>query len=97
MRETFLGTNTNSNALKIYLDSEHSAQSLVDISTQNVVGKLDSQTQQTINFYWVWEENPAQDQVIAENYNGFTISSTVYGEQTQIADGENINYMIKNK
>lgn len=93
--ERFLGTSTATNALKIYLDSGYTEP--INLDLQNVVGKLESQSSKTITFYWKWVEDANVDQVIAENYEGFTISANVVGEQTQITSGENLEFSLINK
>lgn len=97
LNEKFLETAIETNALKIYSDNSFSAESLIDISSKNVVGKLESQSSKNLTFYWKWVEDASVDQVIAENYKGFTILAKVVGEQTQIASGEDLNFSLKNK
>ena len=97
LSEKFLNTNTSTNALKIYSDSSFSEDSLIDINSKNVVGKLENQSSETLTFYWKWVEDPSVDQVIAENYSGFSIFANVVGEQTQIISGESLNFSLKNK
>ena len=70
---------------------------MVDIKNNNLQGKLNSGETKVITLYWKWVPNEAVDQKIAENYEGFTISATVTGEQTIISENENVEMLIINK
>ena len=95
LEEFLLNTNIRTDSLQIYLDNSYSKN--INIQREDVVGKIEKNSEKTIVFYWKWVENIDQDQVIAENYNGFMISAKVVNEQTQIELDEDIDYKIKNK
>lgn len=95
-KETFLNTDIETDTLKIYLDDSYSDSKLLDIKNKNLSLKLDGETNKEITLFWKWVET-SKDELIAENYDGFKISSTVVGEQTQISDDEDINVKIVDK
>ena len=96
LNEFFLNTDVETQVLKIYLDNTYSDNQLFDIKTKNISLKLNSESQKEITFYWKWIAT-SKDQVIAENYDGFTISAKVVGEQTLIADNEDIDVKLIDK
>lgn len=95
LEEKFLNTQILTDALKIYTDDTY--QTMIDIQNNNLQGKLNSGETKVITFYWKWVSNEEIDKIIAENYDGFTISATVSEEQTTISEGENIEMTIQNK
>lgn len=97
LRETFLNTNDETGALKMYTDNSFASDKMIDINSKILAVKLDSETTKIIKIYWKWVENESVDQLIAENYNGFTISATVVGEQIELNGNENMELRVENK
>lgn len=97
LRETFLNTNDETNTLKIYLDNSYASEKMIDITSKNLAIKLNAESSKTIKLYWKWVENESVDQTIAEYYDGFTISATVVGEQTEIGENENMELRVVDK
>lgn len=98
-KETFLNTNDETDALKLYIDNSFTSEKMIDISQKNLAVKLKSESSKIIKIYWKWVENSDEevDQTIAENYEGFTISATVVGEQIELSDGDNMEVRVENK
>lgn len=95
LEEKFMNTEISTDVLKVYTDDTY--QTMIDIENNNLQGKLNGGETKVITFYWKWVSNEARDQIIAENYDGFTISATVTNEQTTISKDENIEMTIQNK
>ena len=97
LKENFYRSSIETDTLKIYSDNTYSDDSYIDITTKDIVGKIESNSNKEITFYWKWVDDDTQDKTIAENYSGFTISANVIGEQTEIALGEDIDCKIVTK
>lgn len=98
LAEKYMNTQIETDTIKIYTDESH--ETIIDLVNNNLQGKLQSEETKTIKLYWKWVPNQEKekDQLIAENYEGFTISATVTGEQTIISENENTEMtIIKNK
>lgn len=95
LSEKFINTQIETDTIKIYTDSEY--QTMIDLQNNVLTGKLQSSETKVITLYWKWVANEEKDQIIAENYDGFTISATVTGEQTTIVENENVEMTIENK
>lgn len=97
LSEKYIGTQFKSDAIKIYTDDTY--QTLIDLENNVLKGKLADKETRVITLYWKWVPNADAevDQKIVENYDGFTISATVTGEQTTISENENIGMTIENK
>lgn len=93
LSEKFINTQIDTDAIKIYTDSEY--KTMIDLKNNVLTGKLQSGETKVITLYWKWVANEEKDQIIAENYDGFTISAKVIGEQTIIVEGENVEMTIK--
>ena len=97
LKETFINTNVETSTLKVYLDNSYSDEKMIDIEKKNISLKMDSESSKKVTLYWKWVADEDVDQIIAENYNGFTISSTVYAEQTEITESDNMEIVIVDK
>lgn len=97
LEEKFMNTQEKSNAIKIYTDPNY--ENMVDLENEILQGKLPSNQTKNVILYWKWvpNEDKEKDQLIAENYDGFTITATVTGEQTTISENENTEMTIKSK
>lgn len=95
LSEKFMDTQIETDTIKIYTDESY--ETMIDLTNNTLQGKLQSSETKVITLYWKWVPNEEKDQLIAENYDGFTISATVTGEQTTISENENIEMTIKNK
>jgi len=95
LSEKFMDTQIETDTIKIYTDESY--ETMVDLTNNTLQGKLQSSETKVITLYWKWVPNEEKDQLIAENYDGFTISATVTGEQTTISENENTEMTIKNK
>ena len=95
LSEKFMDTQIETDNIKIYTDESH--ETMIDLKNNTLQGKLKSSETKVITLYWKWVSNEEKDQLIAENYDGFTISATVTGEQTTISENENTEVTIKSK
>lgn len=95
LSEKFMNTQIETDTLRIYTDNTY--QTMINIENNTLQGKLQSNETKIITLYWKWVPNEQRDQIIAENYDGFTISATVTGEQTTISEKENTEMTIQNK
>ena len=95
LAEKFMGTQIETDTIKIYTDESY--ETMIDLKNNSLQGKLESSETKIITLYWKWVANEEKDQLIAENYDGFTISATVTGEQTIISESESTEMIIKNK
>lgn len=95
LSEKFMDTQIETDTIKIYTDESY--ETMIDLTNNTLQGKLQSSETKVITLYWKWVPNEEKDQLIAENYDGFTISATVTGEQTIISENENTEMTIKNK
>ena len=95
LSEKFMDTQIETDTIKIYTDESY--ETMIDLTNNTLQGKLQSSETKVITLYWKWVPNEEKDQLIAENYDGFTISATVTGEQTTISENEQTEMTIKSK
>lgn len=95
LNEKFMNTQIETDTIKIYTDDTY--QTMIDMKNNVLKGKLNESETKVITLYWKWVPNAEVDQIIAENYDGFTITANVTGEQTTISENENIEMKIENK
>ena len=95
LNEKFMNTQIETDTIKIYTDDTY--QTMMDMKNDVLKGKLKESETKVITLYWKWVPNADLDQLIAENYDGFTITANVTGEQTTIAESENVEMKIENK
>ena len=95
LAEKFMNTQIETDTIKIYTDDTY--QTMIDIKNNVLKGKLNESETKVITLYWKWVPNAEVDQIIAENYEGFTITANVTGEQTTISENENVEMKIENK
>ena len=95
LNEKFMNTQIETDTIKIYTDDTY--ETMIDMKNNVLKGKLNESETKVITLYWKWVPNEEKDQLIAENYDGFTISATVTGEQTTISESENVEMKIENK
>lgn len=95
LAEKFMNTQIETDTIKIYTDDTY--ETMIDMKNNVLKGKLNESETKVITLYWKWVPNAEVDQIIAENYDGFTITANVTGEQTTIAENENIEMKIENK
>jgi hypothetical protein len=95
LAEHFMNTQIETDAIKIYTDDTY--KTIIDMKNNVLKGKLNDSETKVITLYWKWVTNVEDDQLIAENYDGFTITANVTGEQTIISENENIEMKIENK
>lgn len=95
LNEKFMNTQIETDTIKIYTDDTY--QTMIDRKNNVLKGKLNESETKVITLYWKWVPNAEFDQKIAENYDGFTITANVTGEQTTIAESENVEMKIENK
>ena len=95
LAEKFMNTQIETDTIKIYTDDTY--QTMIDMKNNVLKGKLNESETKVITLYWKWVPNAEVDQIIAENYDGFTITANVTGEQTTISENENIEMKIENK
>lgn len=95
LAEKFMNTQIETDAIKIYTDDTY--QTMIDMKNNVLKGKLNESETKVITLYWKWVPNAEVDQIIAENYDGFTITANVTGEQTTISENENVEMKIVNK
>ena len=95
LNEKFMNTQIETDTIKIYTDDTY--QTMIDMKNNVLKGKLNESETKVITLYWKWVPNAEFDQTIAENYDGFTITANVTGEQTTISENENVEMKIENK
>ena len=95
LNEKFMNTQIETDTIKIYTDDTY--QTMIDMKNNVLKGKLNESETKVITLYWKWVPNAEFDQTIAENYDGFTITANVTGEQTTISESENVEMKIENK
>ena len=95
LNEKFMNTQIETDTIKIYTDDTY--QTMIDMKNNVLKGKLNESETKVITLYWKWVPNADVDQLIAENYDGFTITANVTGEQTTISENENVEMKIENK
>lgn len=95
LAEKFMNTQIETDTIKIYTDDTY--ETMIDMKNNVLKGKLNESETKVITLYWKWVPNAEVDQIIAENYEGFTITANVTGEQTTISENENIGMKIENK
>lgn len=95
LAETFMNTQEESDIIKIYTDNTY--ESSIDIENTVLKGKLKESETKVITFYWKWVPNAEYDQIIAEYYDGFTITANVTGEQTTISENEDVSMKVEKK
>lgn len=95
LSEKFMNTQIETDTIKIYTDDTY--QTMIDMKNNVLKGKLNNAETKVITLYWKWVPNAEVDQIIAENYDGFTITANVTGEQTTISENENVEMKIENK
>lgn len=95
LAEKFMNTQIETDTIKIYTDDTY--ETMIDMKNNVLKGKLNESETKVITLYWKWVPNADVDQLIAENYDGFTITANVTGEQTTISENENVEMKIENK
>ena len=95
LNEKFMNTQIETDTIKIYTDDTY--QTMIDMKNNVLKGKLNESETKVLTLYWKWVPNADVDQLIAENYDGFTITANVTGEQTTISENENVEMKIENK
>ena len=95
LNEKFMNTQIETDTIKVYTDDTY--QTMIDMKNNVLKGKLKESETKVLKLYWKWVPNADVDQRIAENYDGFTITANVTGEQTTISENENIEMKIENK
>ena len=95
LNEKFMNTQIETDTIKIYTDDTY--ETMIDMKNNVLKGKLNESETKVLTLYWKWVPNADVDQLIAENYDGFTITANVTGEQTTIAESENVEMKIENK
>ena len=95
LNEKFMNTQIGTDTIKIYTDDTY--QTMIDMKNNVLKGKLNESETKVLTLYWKWVPNADVDQLIAENYDGFTITANVTGEQTTISENENVEMKIENK
>ena len=95
LNEKFMNTQIETDTIKIYTDDTY--QTMIDMKNNVLKGKLNESETKVLTLYWKWVPNADVDQLIAENYDGFTITANVTGEQTTVIENENIEIKVENK
>ena len=95
LNEKFMNTQIETDTIRIYPHDTY--QTMIDMKNNVLKGKLNESETKVITLYWKWVPNAEVDQIIAENYDGFTITAIVRGEQTTISEKENVEMKIENK